>query len=456
MRNERGSRLDRAALIEEVSKRFRDQLGNELPKSDATLDELEEVVGRIGSDITKELLERLVREQTGGVRENRTECSCGKWAVYKGQRRRTMVTAHGTITLERACYYCPDCRKMLAPQDQVMGLDEGITTMQVRLWSCWLAAQLPFAQAATSLELLTRVSLSAATVERISISAGASLRRTEQEEAHQHQQQILPDEKWNGPGPRRLYVSMDGTMVPVREGWKRDGSQGELVCRWAECKTGVVYETDLDEQGRDAQVKRSAYTATLESVEHFEPLLGTLAHRNGHHQAKEIVVVADGAPWIWNVAGRQFPTAVQIVDFWHVCEHLSAVAEARFGQESALGRKWQKERQAELKAGRLEAVVRAIQEWRPVNPRKRELRRATITYLMNNARRMQYKTFLERGYHIGSGVGEAACKRVVAQRLDQTGMHWLPQSAEPILALRAAQLSGRAVDMRTHCNNLNT
>src|ERR1041385_3056647 len=348
MYQDRGRKLDREALIEEVTKRMRERLGQELPKEDVTLDELEEVVGRIGNDVTKDLLERLVHERTGGVRENSAKCSCGEWALYKGQGRRTMVTAHGVMTFERGCYYCRSCHKTLAPYDTSMGLDEGTTTRQVRLFACWLGAQLPFAQAATSLALLTRISISAATMERICVSTGASLRHAEQEKARRHQEETLPDERWEGAGPRRLYVSLDGTMVPVRDGWKKDGSQGDLVCRWAECKTGVVYETEQDQSGRDARVKRSAYTATLGSVEHFEPLLGTLAHRNGHHQAKEMVVVADGAPWIWNVAGRQFPKAVQIIDFWHVCEHLSAVADARFGKENALGRQWQTERHKEL------------------------------------------------------------------------------------------------------------
>jgi hypothetical protein len=454
MYQDRGRQLDRAVLVEEVIKRLGERLGQELPEGDATLDELEEVVGRIGNDVTKDLLERLVRERTGGARENRTECSCGEWALYKGQRRRTIVTVHGVTTFERACYYCRSCRKVMAPYDSLLGLDAGTTTRQVRIWACWLGAQLPFAQAATTMELLTRVSISAATMERISVCAGASLRQAEQEKARQHQEERLPDQRWQGSRPRRLYVSMDGTMVPVREDWKKDGSQGDLVCRWAECKTGVVYETEQDQSGRDARVKRSAYTATLGSVEHFEPLLGTLAHRNGHHQTKEMVVVADGAPWIWNVAGRQFPKAVQIIDFWHVCEHISAVADARFGKESVLGREWQNERKKQLKTDQVETVVRAIQEWRPTNPKKQELRRTTIAYLLNNAHRMRYKTFLERGYHIGSGVGEAACKRVVAQRLDQSGMHWLPKCAEPILALRAAQLSGKPTDLREHCKSM--
>ena len=64
---------------------------------------------------------------------------------------------------------------------------------------------------------------------------------------------------------------------------------------------------------------------------------------------------------------------------------------------------------------------------------------------------MRYKTFLKAGYHIGSGVVEATCKHVVAQRLDQAGMHWGQETAEAIVALRATQLSTCPTDLRPYC-----
>ena len=132
----------------------------------------------------------------------------------------------------------------------------------------------------------------------------------------------------------------------LRDAWKQDGRQAPLVCRYGECKVGVVYEPGLAADGSDHRVATHAYVATLEGVEAFAPLLGTLAHRCGHHAAQEVVVIGDGAPWIWQLAFRQFPKAVQIVDFFHACQHLSAYAEARFGPETAEGTAWQKARQA--------------------------------------------------------------------------------------------------------------
>jgi hypothetical protein len=104
-----------------------------------------------------------------------------------------------------------------------------------------------------------------------------------------------------------------------------------------------------------------------------------------------------------------------------------------------------------LKTNKMDEVLAEIRAWRPTSAPKKQLRRNTHDYFVNNAERMRYETFLAKGYHIGSGVAEATCKHVVAQRLDQAGMHWRQESAEAIVALRAAQLSSLPTDLRPYC-----
>jgi hypothetical protein len=248
-----------------------------------------------------------------------------------------------------------------------------------------------------------------------------------------------------------LYVGADGVFAPVRDAWKKDGRQGDLLCRYAECKVGVVFETAVDETGKDASVLWQDYVATFADAEAFAPLLGTLAHRQGHPAAKEVILLCDGAPWLPQVAARQFQGAVCMVDFFHACQHLATVAEARFGAQTEASQTGQKARQDELLANRLDGVLKEIAAWRPSNQKKREIRRSEYLYFYNNAERMRYQTYLNKGYQIGSGVVEAACKRVVAQRLDQTGMHWRPENAEAIVALRAALCSTHAPDLTPYC-----
>jgi hypothetical protein len=333
--------------------------------------------------------------------------------------------------------------------DATLGLDEGQTSLQVRLWCAEMAQLAPFEAAAASLKRLTGVVLGQTTLEQIAVGVGSSLQKAQSKQAKQHQSNRLPDQRT--ACPRRLYVGIDGVFVPLREAWKQDGSAGKLACRYGECKLGVVYETDQDETGKDARVTKAFYTATLDKVQAFTPRIATLAHQCGHHAAKEVVVLGDGAAWIWLLAYKQFPQALQIVDFFHACEHLALVAEARFGVGTPQSKTWQTQRQAQLKTNRLDLVLNEIRAWKPRSGQHRQLRRQAYHYFHSNAERMRYQTFLEKGYHIGSGVVEAGCKHVVACRLDQAGMHWREASAEAMLTLRAALRSSEPPDLRPHC-----
>ena len=187
------------------------------------------------------------------------------------------------------------------------GLDRGETTPQVRHRVALLAPHLGFATTAQVLEQTRALNLIAATVERTAC-------------------------------PRRLYIGADGLMMPLREMWKQDYSPGSLTCRYDECKTGVVYEAAADTTGRDTRVRTRAYTATLQGVGTFERLPGTLVHRCGYHAAREVVTLGDGALWIGNMFGRLFPGSIQILDFYHACDHLVHVAEAMYGKDIEAGR----------------------------------------------------------------------------------------------------------------------
>lgn len=439
---------EREALIEQMTELFRKKLEQEMPDDKATLDQIEDAVDKIGNDILGDLQKRLTHQRAKKPRDNQLDCVCGARARYRKMETKTLVTRHGLLAWTRPYYYCDTCKSGFAPLDATLGLDKGETTSQVREWIALLSPQLGFVQAADALRSLRGIDLSAATVERIAVGVGSSLRAAQHQEADLHHAGDLPDQKT--ACPRRLYIGADGVMTPLRDPWKKDGSSGALRCRYGECKTGVVYETHRDKQGRDSRVHTRAYTATLEGVETFELLLGALAHRGGHHAAKEVIVLGDGAPWLWFMFARQFPGAVEILDYYHACEHLAQVADAMYGKETDLSRQWQKARQAQLKDNQVVGVLRAIAGWKPKSKEHYKLRRKQFRYFRHNAERMRYKTFLEQGYHIGSGVVEAACKHVIAQRLDQAGMHWREESAEAILTLRAAQLSTHPPDLRPH------
>jgi len=441
---------DRERLIEEVLARYREVLQRRLANEPQTLDEIEQAVEDISQVMEPELERRLLerREKPVVPEENEAACpDCSGRARYKDTEPRQLLTRHGAYTLSRRRYYCVACRRGFAPLDRALGLDRGETTLQVRLWVADLAPRVAVGEGTGLLERLTGLKLAASTFERIAVSVGTALRQAERTAAQQHHAGHPPPVERK---PRRLYVSVDGIFAPLRDPWKKDGSLGPLTCRYGECKTAVVYEAKAGPKG-DEGVAWRAYTATFGDSEQFGPLVATLAHRAGHHFAKELVFLADGQAYNWTLAAGQFPTALQIVDFQHAVQHLYTVAHACFGEGTSPVQPWVEARKEELLDDRAVAVCTAIGDLSPRAEEQRKIQKREIGYFTNNAERMRYGTFLKHGYQIATGVMEAACKQVVHQRLDQVGMHWRQENAEAFVALRAAVLSSSPPDLRPYC-----
>ncbi|HEY0419072.1 MAG TPA: ISKra4 family transposase [Acetobacteraceae bacterium] len=441
---------EREALIQQLLTRYAGVLRERLAQEPLTLDEIEQRVEDISQVMDTELERRLLerREKPEVPEENQRACpKCGGRARYRGTEPRQLITRHGAWTLGRRRYYCASCRQGFAPLDQALGLDRGETSVQVRLWVAQLAPRVALGEGNGLLACLTGVKLGASTFERIAVTVGTALRQAERQTATAHHAGRPPRVERK---PRRLYVSVDGLYAPLREPWKRDGSRGPLVCRYGECKTAVVYEAQAGPAG-DAGVTWRAYTATFAASEAFAPLVATLAHRAGHHFAKELVFLADGQACNWTLAAGQFPTALQIVDFQHAVQHLYLVAHTFFGEGTAPVGPWVEARKEELLGDQVAAVGAAIGDLVPRTEEQQKVQRREIGYFTSNAERMRYGTFRRHGYHIATGVMEAACKQVVHQRLDQVGMHWRQETAEAFVALRAAVLSTVPPDLRPYC-----
>jgi hypothetical protein len=439
----------RQRLIEDLTARYRELLERRLSQRRQTLDEIEQTVEEISQELERELEQRILDLQHPPQcpRHNQERCSCGRLARYRRMGPRALVTRHGTVRFTRPYYYCEPCHRGFGPADLSLGIDGGSTSTQVRVWAARQSTREAFEPAAETLAELTGVRLNASTVEEIAVATGKAFAAAQNAQAQRHQEGQLPIPPVR---PQRLYISMDGVYVPLREPWKRDGSAGAVQCRWGECKTAAVYEIEPGAGGEGRPV-RQGYVATLEDRSVFGPLVATLAHQHGHHLAREVIVLGDGAAWLWLVAASQFPNATQILDYYHMKEHLFLVANARFGAETAAAREWVAAREAELAEDRVGAVLAAIGEWQPRRAEKREVRDGQYRYFMRNAERMRYGTFRRLGYHIGSGVVESACGHVVGQRLDQAGMHWREESAEAIVRLRAGLRSTDPIDLRTYC-----
>ena len=183
------------------------------------------------------------------------------------------------------------------------------------------------------------------------------------------------------------------------------------------------------------------YTASRKSAKEWGKDLYALATHSGIYQEdimnQEIVFIGDGAPWIWNIADEHFPNAIQVLDIMHAKSHLYDAAKVAFGEtETDKIKEWIKEVEPLLQDGSITEVVARIRGLSTKDPETSEILEREANYFQKHAERMHYKAFREKGYPIGSGVIESACKHVVAQRCRRASMRWTDEGLQAILELR--------------------
>ena len=208
----------------------------------------------------------------------------------------------------------PRLRPRPCPLDAALGVGRDSLSPGVRRLACRFGAQLPFADAAEDLAEAARVRLSASTVRTVTEAVGARREAALLAEIAAAWVQGLPA---SGAAPSRLYVAMDGIRILGTDGAGR------------EVKVGVVVPV----RGAGGERREPAsYVAGLEPAARFGPRLALEAHRRGLDGAGLIAVLGDGAEWIWNLAAEHFPTAVQIVDWFHASERVWALGRALYGE----------------------------------------------------------------------------------------------------------------------------
>jgi hypothetical protein len=251
-----------------------------------------------------------------------------------------------------------------------------------------------------------------------------------------------------------MYICMDGSGVPVvkKETVGRQGKGEDGQAKTREAKLGCIFtQTGVDSEGRPVRDEAStSYAGSIEQAEAFGVRIYQEARRRGLDRAKEVCVLGDGAPWIWNIADEHFYGATQIVDLYHAREHYWSLGKACFGQDKGKLYQWTEQRRGELDDGKVEEVIKAIKRLSALSTYDQETCEREIAYFEKNKERMRYAEFRRRDLFVGSGVLEAGCRTVIGQRLKQSGMHWTVKGANSILALRCGLLSNRWEDFWEH------
>jgi hypothetical protein len=321
-------------------------------------------------------------------------------------------------------------------------LSTGLRRMVARV-----AAVSPFAGAADLLADLAGVRLSGKRVERSAEADGQAAAT-----ALAHQSQAILDASVSmlapAPLPDMLYIAIDGTGVPVGPAAAADraGKAEDARARTREVKLAcLVTQTTTDAQGRPVRDPHTtSYVHTFDPVEQFTTLVHAEARRRGAEHIRQLVVLGDGAIWIWKLATKILPEATQIVDLYHAREHVNDLAKQLapvLGDDQPA---WLADRLTDLDKGDIEGLVKATTAL-PVSDTDREQVDTALDYFIKNAQRMRYAVFRDLGMFIGSGTVEAGCKNLIGQRLKLSGMRCnIPGATEaPSLTLRYHRASNR-------------
>jgi hypothetical protein len=347
-------------------------------------------------------------------------------------RPKEFLSLFGPVPVRRNYYHSQTEQQGRAPLDQALGLWAGYSPGVLRVL-CRLAARFPFEIAASEFKAYCGLEVEGRQIQRIAQEMGPLVREV--------QQQLPPFKHDSGVIPV-MYIPVDGTGVPMvpSELEGRAGKQPDGSAKTREVKLGAIFtQTTTDEEGlpmRDYQ--STSYVAGFEEAADFMVRVRQEAIRRRMAAALLVVLLGDGAAWIWEQGRKCFPMAFQILDLYHALEHLCALTKLLEAQPDAAKALWQTWREELLADGIAEVLRQARERAAKLCGQPAELAADEIGYFHNNQSRMLYGTYRALGFFYGSGVVEAGCKTVIGGRCKGSGMLWSEPGATHVLDLRCS------------------
>ena len=250
-----------------------------------------------------------------------------------------------------------------------------------------------------------------------------------------------PPERQPQRAPTGLAVLMlDGWQVRQRgPGWGKKKTPEPRV-EWHEWKTGVFYrheQAGVTAGGRGVLAEKVVIGWQGDPVE-FGARLHWEAQRGGLGRARATLVAGEGAPWIWNVAQDRWAGATQVLDFYHASQHLWEVGRALHEDDEAAVARWVEPRRHQLRHGKEKQVLAELAGLKLPRGPAGEVVQREQNYFATHSRRMNYRSLHRRGWPIGSGPVESACRQRQC-RFKRPGQFWTPQGMRHLGALTEAR-----------------
>lgn len=364
----------------------------------------------------------------------------------------TYLSAAGPLTIERHLYRPPGRgSKSICPLELRAGIIGGYWTPRAARQAAFVVAHLTPGDSAALFAELGGMRPSRPSLDRLPKALAAHWEVHRQEwEAAMRTEETVPHEA------RVIAISVDGVTLRM----KGDGRQakrdqpgkhasGPAGQREAGCGTVVLYDAEGERlqtvrYGRMPERRKATLQQQLETE-----ASRVLAIRLDLQR----VLLADGAEPNWSLlsevdqaCGPPSQPSVEIVDFYHACDHLKEGCDATWGESTPRSKAEFERLKTLLKEDEegVDRVIRMLKYHRGrAQGRQRKRLETQLTYFRNQRHRMGYAEYLRQGLPIASGVIEASCKTLVTQRMKQSGMAWTQTGGQAILTLRSLVQSDR-------------
>jgi hypothetical protein len=358
----------------------------------------------------------------------------------------TYFSAAGPLRVERSLYSTrQEGERAICPMELRAGIVEGRWTPWAARQATWVVAHLTPQEGEDLFGMMGGMAPSKSSLDRLPKQLGARWER-----GRVDFEQVLRGAEMIPRGAVTMAVSLDGVMLPMKDGARaakraEATAQGKLTRgpaghAEAGCATVSYYDGDGERLatvrlGRMPEHKK----ATLKKM-----LADEIAWALSHKPSLGLVKLADGARDNWSFLEEELSEGTSIVDFYHAAEHVKSALDACYGETSPKGRAQFEKLRHVLREERrgVDKVIRSLVHLRNTHRKSRKVA-SELTYFRRNRRRMCYARWKAKGFPIGSGVVEAACKTLVTQRMKRSGMRWRHEGGQAILTFRALAQSDR-------------
>jgi hypothetical protein len=423
---------------------------------------------------------RLLAQRAAQAKANTTPCQCLSCQQPLRRQRplaRTIESRFGPLRVFRQYGWCSRCQQWQFPADHALGLDpRASASPYVQEMAALLVSKMPPEQAVPVAERMG-LPLSRCTLDREAHRQGlrAENLRTKhlsRLDTWEELQGLAAGREGPPSQPFTLVIEIDAWNIRERDHWGQTEAlreKGEKLTRWHWVYVGTIFRLDHRAQSAGGRpiISQRAYAVTRGGVEalirqiYYEALLCGLG------EAQEVLVIADGALWIWNAVADRFPDARQRLDLYHGEQHLWSVARELYGQGTPEARQWVTPLLEQLRRDEAPALIESLKELQPrLAQSLQEKVQDQIDYFDNNAKRLNYGEILrarkavkegnatpaqirKANEPLGSGAIESTCRQYQC-RFKRTGQFWSTAGDEALMCLETCWRNGRWHELFPH------